>query len=39
MVCSLEIREIKQAIAIEFWDLLTDKRNQSMGELIKQGRL
>lgn len=37
MVCSFEIREIKQAIAIEFWDLLTDKRNQCMAEYIKTG--
>ena len=39
MVCSFEIREVssKQAIGVEFWDLLTDKRNQSMAELIKPG--
>lgn len=37
MVCSFEIREIKQAVAIEFWDLVTDKRNQCMAELIKTG--
>ena len=39
MVCSFEITEVssKQAIGVEFWDLLTDKRNQSMAELIKPG--
>jgi len=33
----LRSEKYKQAIAVEFWELLTDKRNQSMAELIKTG--